>query len=39
MVLRHKDGESQDMMLTPVEADQIAEQLRAAAAAARVTVR
>ena len=36
VILRHKDGESQDMVLTPVEAVQIAEQLRAAAATARV---
>ena len=35
VVLRHKDDESQDIELTPDEADQVADLLRAAAAAAR----
>lgn len=35
VVLRHHDGESQDIELTPDEADQVADQLRAAAATAR----
>jgi len=35
VVLRHKDGESQDVVLTLIEANQVAEQLRVAAAAAR----
>lgn len=35
VVLRHHDGESQDIELTPDEADQVAELLRAAATAAR----
>lgn len=39
VILRHKDGESQDIVLTPIEVDQIADQLRAAAAAARTAVR
>ena len=39
VILRHKDGESQDIVLTPAEADQIADQLRDAAAAARTAVR
>jgi hypothetical protein len=36
VVLQHKDGESQDIVLTPDEADRCANQLCAAAAAARV---
>ena len=35
VVLRHKDDESQDIEMTPDEADQVADLLRAAAAAAR----
>ena len=35
VVLRHKDDESQDIELTPDEADQVANMLRTAAAAAR----
>ena len=35
VVLRHKDDESQDIEMTPDEADQIADMLRAAAQAAR----
>ena len=35
VVLRHHDGESQDIELTPDEADQVADELRAAAAAVR----
>ena len=35
VVLRHKDNESQDIELTPDEADQVADLLRAAAAVAR----
>ena len=35
VVLRHKDDESQDIELTPDEADQVADMLRAAATAAR----
>ena len=37
VVLRHKDGESQDIEMTPDEADQVADMLRTAAAAARAT--
>jgi len=36
VVLRHKDDESQDIEMTPDEADHVADRLRAAAAAARV---
>ena len=35
VVLRHYDGEAQDIGMTPDEADQVADRLRAAAAAAR----
>jgi hypothetical protein len=35
VVLRHHDGESQDIELTPDEADRVAELLKAAAARAR----
>lgn len=35
VVLRHKDDESQDIEMTPDEADHVAGLLRAAAAAAR----
>ena len=35
VVLRHKDDESQDIEMTPDEADQVADMLRAAAVAAR----
>ena len=35
VVLRHHDDESQDIELTPDEADQVADMLRAAAAVAR----
>ena len=35
VVLRHKDDESQDIELTPDEADQVADMLRSAAASAR----
>lgn len=35
VVLRHHDGESQDIELTPDEADHVADQLRAAATTAR----
>jgi hypothetical protein len=35
VVLRHHDGESQDIELTPDEADRVADMIRAAAAAAR----
>jgi len=38
IILRHKDGESQDLVLTPIEADQVANQLRSAAASARAAV-
>ena len=37
VVLRHKDDESQDIELTPDEADRVADLLRAAAASARAT--
>ena len=36
VVLRHKDDESQDIELTPAEADQVGDLLRTAAAAARM---
>lgn len=39
VILRHKDGESQDMVLTPDEALQVADQLRAAANTARAADR
>jgi hypothetical protein len=35
VVLRHKDDESQDIEMTPDEADQVADLIRSAAAAAR----
>jgi hypothetical protein len=35
VVLRHRDEESQDIEMTPDEADRVADQLRAAAVAAR----
>lgn len=35
VVLRHKDDESQDIEMTPDEADQVADMLRAAANAVR----
>lgn len=35
VVLRHKDGESEDIEMTPDEADQVADRLKAAAAVAR----
>ena len=35
VVLRHKDDESQDIEMTPDEADHVADLLRAAAVAAR----
>lgn len=35
VVLRHHDGESQDIELTPDEADMLADRLRAAAATTR----
>lgn len=35
VVLRHHDGESQDVEMTPDEADQVADLLRQAAARAR----
>jgi hypothetical protein len=39
VILRHKDGESQDIVLTPDEALQVADQLRAAANTARAADR
>jgi hypothetical protein len=39
VVLRHLDGESQDIEMTPDEADQVADRLRAAAARARAAAR
>lgn len=39
VVLRHLDGEAQDIEMTPDEADEIADHLRHAAALARATAR
>jgi hypothetical protein len=35
VILRHKDGESQDIEMTPDEADQLADMLKKAAARSR----
>lgn len=39
VVLRHHDGESQDIEMTPDEADQVADLIRRAAARARSAAR